>query len=400
MQAQRALQKLHAAMKPMTGFCTEEEPSRAIRHECEMNRGGVKKLSRRAESSAMTRAKVMKKTALAGVENVGSLAQTGQRTVAEQRSVSQTVRKMYAHYYHHFSLWKSRQQLTSHVTLDMMLADYLDVLLLNGLQVGEAEKTLAAVVYFTPGMEAAQMTRCKRSLKGFRKARPGRHRLPLYHPLVCGIAAAAMSQGRANLAIAIYATKQLYLRTGEMLGIRREDLGMPIVTGGRDLNVHTLTIASQHHGVLSKSQGMDEVVPIDDPPWLGKLIAGNSCHLGPSALLFQLTSEEFKAGWEDACGSLSVVVHPHQLRHTAASDDALKKKRSLNDQMIRGRWRNVKSVRRYSRANLTQRSWHRVRQDVQDFCLWAEENMEGILKQEVPVRRLPPRSLPRVSLVF
>ena len=65
-------------------------------------------------------------------------------------------------------------------SLSNLLLDYLDVLLEEGNEHGDAEKVVAAVkhhMFSVPG--ASAMPRVTRALKGFRKARPPRSRAPI-----------------------------------------------------------------------------------------------------------------------------------------------------------------------------------------------------------------------------
>ena len=104
--------------------------------------------------------------------------------MCEAAALSASCTLQYETYFNAFRSWVSaeaKQTLPGDVdTLSNLLLDYLDVLLEEGNECGDAEKVVAAVkhhMFSVPG--ASAMPRVTRALKGFRKARPPRSRAPI-----------------------------------------------------------------------------------------------------------------------------------------------------------------------------------------------------------------------------
>ncbi len=121
-----------------------------------------------------------------------------------------------------------------------------------------------------------------------------------------------------------------YLRPCEAHGLCCEDLSAPV--GGRQRGVQswTLTIAPSEWGETSKVGISDDTdtITLDEPPWLGPLLASMCQGCGAREPLLPVTCAEAMAQWTRACEVLRIKAHRYQLRHAGAFNDTLSKTRS------------------------------------------------------------------------
>lgn len=69
----------------------------------------------------------------------------------------------------------------------------------------------------------------------------------------------------------------------------------------------------------------------------------------------------------------------YQLRHGGASGDYLEGRRSLQDVAMRGRWRTMASVRRYTKAGRVQKVLQSLPPSVLPFVKWAHDRLEQVM---------------------
>ena len=110
-------------------------------------------------------------------------------TMLEVNSISGVQEAQYQHYLRCFKDFckESKIGFPKDNKLDAVLADYFDVLFLDGKAAAEGEKTLASLEFFNHKMKG-KLTRSRKALKGWRRRRPPKSRLPLPKPAVWGIA--------------------------------------------------------------------------------------------------------------------------------------------------------------------------------------------------------------------
>ena len=79
--------------------------------------------------------------------------------------------------------------------------------------------------------------------------------------------------------------------------------------------------------------------------------------LRPEDAFFPFSPEHFRRRWHAAKAALgwSWGGPPHHLRHAGAARDIEKKLRTLEEVRIRGRWKHLESVQRYSKTYLYNR---------------------------------------------
>jgi len=82
----------------------------------------------------------------------------------------------------------------------------------------------------------------------------------------------------------------------------------------------------------------------------------------PNGLVFRLNAANFRRNWHETTGRLGLceVGPPHTLRHSGASNDVAKKRRTLEEVRRRGRWSQPKSVQRYTKVHLLAQHLSRV----------------------------------------
>jgi len=259
------------------------------------------------------------------------------------------------------------------------MADYIDVLMAVKRKSAEGEKARAAAVYFTPGMTVAELPRSSRALRGFRKKCPQTSRLPLAEDLVCGLAACMIAQGRVEAGRLTFASAKLYLRPHEAIGVLKGDVGLPLGGNQPGLELVSVTIAPSERLKLSKTQTFDDTIMVDEPPWLGKLIARMAQSGSPEQPLFDITAGQFDKAWKESCDLLRIKAHKYQLRHTGPSADLLAKRRDRQEVGERGRWQTNKTRQRYAKAGGVQRAWRRLPGVLRNWCVEQAKQIEHIL---------------------
>ncbi len=101
---------------------------------------------------------------------------------------------------------------------------------------------------------------------------------------------------------------------------------------------------------------MDDPVLLDEPPWLGQLLADRLASLSPLERLFPASAGEVVALLRSAATRLGVeTLCIHKLRHGGASEDLLGRTRDSATVKVRGRWKTETSLRRYAKPAQIQR---------------------------------------------
>lgn len=111
-------------------------------------------------------------------------------TKLEMKSVSSEVQHQYSLYFtkfKEFCLVNSVQWPIPKLEADHVMCDYLDYMFEEGKSPHEGEKPIAALEYFRMEVKGS-MLRCKRAMRGWKKAMPPQSRLPLPRLAMMGIA--------------------------------------------------------------------------------------------------------------------------------------------------------------------------------------------------------------------
>ena len=135
-------------------------------------------------------------------DNVGSRAQKGRLTVLEERSVSAEVQSQYRACYEKFENFcrVSRLGWPLKKEVDLILADFLDVMFLGNHSAAEGEKVVAATEFFNLHLKGT-LFHCKRALRGWRKEKPAQSRLPLPRMIAAGMAMILCAWGKRLMSL-------------------------------------------------------------------------------------------------------------------------------------------------------------------------------------------------------
>ncbi|CAJ1362253.1 unnamed protein product [Effrenium voratum] len=314
----------------------------------------------------------------------GRRAQVGLLTELEQKSISTEQEAQYSSYLRRFKdfckesglVWPLRGK------VDETLADYFDVLYLDGQGVNAGEKTLAAVEFYFHAVKG-KMMRSRRALRGWRKVRPPRSRLPLPRTVVFGIAMRMIFQGHRDKALMILLSFDAYLRPGEAADLVARNLVPPVRGTGKQYQLYTLVVREEDEGVPDKTGIFSSSIPMDNPStknWLGPAIQRLGKHKKANERLFDFNEDSYRAAFKSASNWLGLGdLHTYQLRHGGASEDLLGGVREYQVVKERGRWRTDTSVRRYAKVGKIQALLNRLAPWAIQFCKRAEAKMEEVI---------------------
>jgi len=150
----------------------------------------------------------------------------------------------------------------------------------------------------------------------------------------------------------------MYLRPGEVVGLRVSDLVPPIANAGRSAAHWSLVLHPLEEGRPSKTQEFDETLQFDLD--YIKFVASAiyrimGLHRRPSTeKIFSRSIAQLRSSMSVAAKACSLMSlgdpHPYRLRHGGASRDYITGMRSLPDIQQRGRWKAQASVRRYQKG--------------------------------------------------
>lgn len=316
-----------------------------------------------------------------------------------EASIALKTQEQYAFYLAKFESWArlrgSNVSWDDWIGLDLLVAEYLEDLAKEGKQSGEGEKILAAVVFEVADLRKADLRVASRALKGFQKLRPSRSRPPLPEDVTAAIAALMVMAGAREAALWVLTAHLGYFRPCEVFGFLRDDLIAPAADARAALTAPVLTVAPEERLVKSKTQTFDDSVRMDHPPWLGSLLLDLRASREKGATLFRVSRSDLHRHWRDATMMLGIgEAVLYQLRHGGASGDYLEGRRTLSDIAMRGRWRTLASVRRYTKAGRVQKVLAGLPPRVRPFVKWAHNRIEHIIKGDLsgmPSRPIDPR---------
>ena len=153
-----------------------------------------------------------------------------------------------------------------------------------------------------------------------------------------------------NFEFALMLTLQFvaYLRPSELVNLAPSQVVEPKGTEPHG----ALLLAPEEEGIPSKTRQFDESVILDrdDIPGLFTALSQQKARRHGATTLwsigFQRYGELFKK-YSAASGVSCLQPHPYSVRHGGASDDALRRRRTMLEIKMRGRWAADASIRRY-----------------------------------------------------
>ena len=289
----------------------------------EVKRESIRPSSHWAQSSHAPLRQVGRVPCRDEVQGVGKRAQTRKMTVLEQRSVSKEVFNQHTGYYNRFKSFCLQESLPwpPGKDCDLVMADYLDILFMENRSAKEGEKVIAALEFHHLELKG-KMVRSKRAIKGWRKERPPRSRLPMPALVMFGIAMDLVARGKRIMGIKVIMDFDAYLRPGESIGLAAKDVLKPVRSAGPQYQHYSIIIRDQVDMVADKAGIFDNTVQFNSPgrEFIGEMVwhqARSRNH--PKDPLFPFTAEQFKKEFQSSGHRLGLdSMHPYQLRHGGA----------------------------------------------------------------------------------
>ena len=261
-----------------------------------------------------------------------------------------------------------------------------------------------AVVFGLQKLEAdgdrAPLKAAKEALAGWAKKAPPRMRRPVPEELVSLLSQDLLSGGnRAPTAARVFAAAanmlllDTYVRPGALLELTPGHLARPAPRlGGMYARFWSLVLAPQESGKFTKTGEQDDSVLVGDRgrSWLGDMLNLLSSIAGdPQALLFPISLNQYETLLRQSSTRLNLpmgMLTPHVIRHTGASADKFKRRRTLRQIKKRGTWRADKSVARYEKEGLILFSAKELSPSIQSAAHKAHSAVPGLLLEHL--RRL------------
>ena len=254
-----------------------------------------------------------------------------------------------------------------------------------------------AVVFGLQKLEAdgdrAPLKAAKEALAGWAKKAPPRMRRPVPEELVSLLAQdlllggnRAATPARVFAATASMLLLDTYVRPGALLELTARHLGKPAPKlGGLYGRFWSLVLAPQESGRFTKTGEQDDSVLVGDRgrSWLGEALQLLSKIASDTdALLFPISLNQYETLLRQSSARLRLppgMLTPHVIRHTGASADKFKRRRSLRQIKKRGTWRSDKSVARYEKEGLILFSAQELSPSVQAAALAAHNSLPALV---------------------
>ncbi|CAK0904966.1 unnamed protein product [Prorocentrum cordatum] len=269
-----------------------------------------------------------------------------------------------------FRAWclEQRKDVSSRAALDETLVEYLDCLYFDGYNHERGDKLLSGLAFKGPKFRRGgelDLARARAALQGFRRLAPGQARMPLPRPE--------------------FAVVAMGLDFGISLAIAWD--------GGLRLPSDIMSLQGRRPGRSKaghKGEGLllDGVFTRGIEPQLWRLKRA----AGDSGSLWTFTAAEFRAGFKRAAAMIGrPPLRPCQVRHGAASDDALYQRRSLAEIQERLRHACPKSTLRYKKHTRYLAELGKAPPRVRAYGEAVEAQAAALLNGRVAL--LPPRDL-------
>ncbi len=231
----------------------------------------------------------------------------------------------------------------SYSELDKLLAKYMVLLYYGGRGKADASCALYGLIMDHPGIRS-HLPRSLRSLKGYERMVPSEPRVPMPYPVAIAMAIYLALRCKFDMAVGVLLSFDCYLRAGEMLQIRHED-----VSFGLDprLGLSSSSADRVHVHVQRAKTGNHQGVEVWCPH-VKSLLAALVRQRSPGDRLFQFSYTTYTRWFRKATVALQLPTPytPHCLRHGGATRDYLDGV-PVADVQLRGRWRAAKSATHY-----------------------------------------------------
>ncbi|CAK9056858.1 unnamed protein product [Durusdinium trenchii] len=312
-------------------------------------------------------------------ETVSQIPRFQGQSFLEMNAVSEEVASDYRIRMARFKAFAKLEQISlrGQKNLDNALSAYLNEMFEDGEDIGEATKTLAAVVDSVPDCtQKGSLPRSRRCLQGWNRLDPGSTRPPIPWELVAAIVNFMLGRQQINEGLLVLLMFDAYLRPGEAISLHRSDLVEPTVQHP----VFCLNLNPSERGASSKTGLSDETIVLDgrETPWMGLLLRRH-LESHKAQKLFPIEYRQLKDAWQKALVGLQLSSKHcvlYQLRHSGPSHDRMTKARSLGDIKKRGRWLSDSSVRRYEAAARLNQEFQKLPRPVQTKALAAPQLLQ------------------------
>ena len=277
----------------------------------------------------------------------------------EQRAVKQETLEQYRRCVSEFLAWAALHlaDWRTPQMLDQRLTEYFDHEFFLGRAVGIAEKTLAGVKFFIPAVSnygTNHLPRAHRAAKSWARISPTLQRLPIPAPCVAAICGHLIFGGLHWEAFHVLLAFLAYLRPGENARLKVKSLVRPMRPHSTEdcynkwaLNLHPVTDL-----IPGKTLMTDETIILDGPTWMNAWFSKLVDRRDPEHALWPFKHSTMPAVFDRTCKALQMSpLGPclYGLRHGGASEDLMRRIRTPEGVLQRGRWRTTGSLRRYGK---------------------------------------------------
>ena len=264
--------------------------------------------------------------------------------------------------------------------VDAVFVQFFEQAYFAGSQPHVGERALAAWLHHHPSygrLGGDHLPRAWRALKGWRVLSPTVPRRPVPWPVWCAFAWRLCCRGQTAMAVYLLLLVTCYLRPGELLKARPQDLHPP---AQGIVGAWSLLLAPEERKVPTKTGIFSDSVLID---------AGRARFLDPmlealsqqvvGGAMWAFDSSAVRAEMLAVSRELQIDVTPYQARHSGPSIDMALQTRTLEAVQKRGRWMAVSSVRRYERHARLAAEWAKLLPWQKEVCLACERRVEAIV---------------------
>lgn len=198
----------------------------------------------------------------------------------------------------------------------------------------------------------------KESLASWRKLRPGAMQLPVAEEILFDVGL-HIAERRLDIFLLMLLQYDCCLRPSEAIYLRKDHVVPP--SGGR-FTKWAIIVNLGELGERSKTGTSDDSLVVGDlreRKWMNRVMS-HLYHTADDRLFPRVDLATYERHLREACVQLqytAVIVLPHIIRHSSASNDAFFKRRDLRAIQKRGRWASKASVNRYEKHGLLMRQW-------------------------------------------
>ena len=292
--------------------------------------------------------------------------------------------KTHARYTDCFEKFRKFHRLTSEFSLpeasffDEMVGEFIEHLWEEGDTKSEASYTLAAIQFFRPQSKGHLQWSWKLA-KAWNKIELPTRATPLTPDLLMSLAGQCFRWKQDNMGWLLVLGFSMFLRTGEILNVRRKDVILP-KDGSEPILLLEDTKTSKKNFLPLEKLGVDEKICA--------VALDHLCrHLEPGDRLCQHTNYVFRKLWANLLeyfGLTKLGYMPYSLRRGGATS-AYKAGVSLDVLVTKGRWQHVATARLYldqglqslAQVSLPQATLSKLHQARRSFVTVSQQGTRG-----------------------